>query len=85
MGFAGVVSSASTLTVGQMGNYGYGSVTMEKNFRVSVKIMTTEELEVCEFGILWRKMIQCLTFDFVCYIYINRNKPTKFTLHPCGV
>lgn len=28
-------SSAGMVTVGHMGNYGYGSVPMEKSFRVS--------------------------------------------------
>jgi len=28
-------SSAEMVTVGQIGNYGYGSVPMEKSFRVS--------------------------------------------------
>ena len=28
-------SSTGVLTVGQIGNYGYGSMTMEKSFRVS--------------------------------------------------
>lgn len=46
--------SASTLTVGQMGNYGYGSMTMEKNFRVSVIIMIAEEFGGCaSLAILW--------------------------------
>jgi hypothetical protein len=29
-------SSAEMVTVGQIGNYGYGSVPMEKSFRVSL-------------------------------------------------
>jgi hypothetical protein len=31
-------SSAEMVTVGQIGNYGYGSVPMEKSFRVSLRL-----------------------------------------------
>ena len=37
--FAGVSASSSSsgvISVGHMGNYGYGSVIMEKSFRVSI-------------------------------------------------
>lgn len=34
-GYSTASSSTGVLTVGQIGNYGYGSMTMEKSFRVS--------------------------------------------------